>query len=81
MATRKSTKTAPDVATIKAYAVLGHPDKKPMLFGSLAKNCKGALSVFGRKSDAVGMTTFKDGSRLKSWKIVPCTITYKVPKK
>ena len=65
--------------TVRAYAVLGHPDLKPMVFGD-TKGKGGVLSVFGKRDDAIGMTMFKDGSRIKSWKVVPCTITYKLPR-
>lgn len=80
---RKKTKSKqkPLVKTVRAYAVLGFPNDKPMLFGSLAKNYRGALSVFADRKDAVGMTTFKDGTKLRSWKIVSCAITYKLPKR
>ena len=61
---------------IKAWAVLGYNNQegiydKPMPFGSLAKNFKGALSIFEKKKDADEM------NKLNSWAVVPCEITLK----
>lgn len=74
---KKSKKAAPTHKSVRAYAVLGHPDLKPMVLGDKGN---GAVAVFARRDDAIDFTTFRDGSRIKSWKVVPCTITYKLPK-
>ena len=52
---------------VKVWAVLGHPDKLPMSFGSLAKNYKGALSIFERRTDAVAMATL--GGKERDYKV------------
>ena len=63
---------------VKGWAVLGYPDKKPMPFGSLAKNYKGALSVFEKRSDAVSMATLggkeKDYKKRYVWEVRKCEI-------
>lgn len=57
--------------TVKAYAVLGYPDDKPMQFGTLAKSFKGSLSIFENKEDALKMK-----GDVSSWRVVPCKIIY-----
>lgn len=60
---------------IKAWAVLGYYDKKPMPFGSLMKSYKGSLSVFDKRADALKMVGVA-----RSWEVVSCEITYKIKK-
>lgn len=68
-------KTKKKQMKVRAWAVLGYYDKKPMPFGSLMKSYKGSLSVFEKRADAVKMTGVA-----RSWEVVPCEITYKIKK-
>lgn len=58
--------------TTTAWAVLGYYDRKPMTFGSLAKNYKGALSIFERRADAFRMARAEDGRMV--WEVAKCEI-------
>lgn len=67
----------PRKKVVKAWAVLGNNHEgrhyeSPMPFGQLAKNYKGALSVFELKKDALNM------NKLGGWIVVPCTIIYEL---
>ena len=67
----KSMQKQKKIKKVKAWAVLGYPDRLPMVFGGLANGSEGAMTIFVAKSDAERM-----GKNIDSWKVVPCTITY-----
>jgi hypothetical protein len=60
--------------TMKAWAVLGYQDKKPMPFGDLAKNFRGALSVFEKRADAMRMATLSGKDPRQTWEVRKCEI-------
>lgn len=56
---------------IKAWAVLGYPDKKPLIFGSL-RGREGSMAIFENKEDAEKMN-----GDTPSWEIRKCEIIIK----
>lgn len=66
-------KTKTKVKRVKAWAVLGFPDRKPMVFGNMGRR-GGSYSVFESKAQAKKMT-----KNIGSWLVVPCEIVYSIP--